>query len=81
MSTWIRAWCLMGIRVVASIGVAWIGAGCARVPMGRLGLVSKPNMLFSDSAIFGSSSRLAAQSEPGAAFTGGAQAGGCASCK
>ncbi|HJN81734.1 MAG TPA: hypothetical protein QF478_03070 [Verrucomicrobiota bacterium] len=44
-------------------------------------LVSKPNMLFSQSGVFIYQNRLIAQIEPGSATSGGAQAAGCTSCK
>jgi hypothetical protein len=56
-------------------------SGCAGVPVHEQRLVSKPNMTFDDSAVFGGRSVLTVQIEPGAAFSGGAQAGGCTSCK
>ncbi len=44
--------------------------------------VSKPNMLFSDSAVFTyNSARLLPQLEPGSATSGGAQNAGCTACR
>lgn len=56
-------------------------SGCTSVPVHQMGLVSKPNMVFSDSAVFSVTSKLWVQTEPGVAFSGGAQAGGCTFCK
>ncbi len=56
-------------------------AGCASVPPNEQRLVSKPNMVFSDNSIFNYQSSLFPQTEPGAAATGGAAAGGCSSCR
>lgn len=81
---------LAGSRAGETVGArGWISfllasslvLGCARLPVASQRLVSKPNMVFSDSAIFSYQGRLPAQTEPGSAFTGGAQAAGCASCK
>jgi hypothetical protein len=57
------------------------GSGCRSVPIGDQGQLSKPNMIFADTAVFGYDSGLVAQIEPGAASNGGAQAAGCTSCK
>jgi len=56
-------------------------SGCRAVPVSSQRLVSKPNMIFSDSVTAPGKSRLIVQIEPGSAFSGGAQAAGCASCK
>lgn len=56
-------------------------AGCATVGPQEQRLVSKPNMVFSESAVFSYTDKLLPQTEPGFASTGGAQAGGCTSCK
>jgi hypothetical protein len=44
-------------------------------------LVSKPNMVFSESAVFSYDNKLLPQLEPGSAFSGGGQCSGCTSCK
>jgi hypothetical protein len=62
-------------------GLALGLAGCGHVPVSEQGLVAKPNMQFSDSATFAYTSRLSPQTEPGSAFSGGAQNAGCTSCK
>jgi hypothetical protein len=59
---------------------ALAAAGCTRVPAHRQRLVSKPNMQFSDSLVFGYQNRLLTQIESGSASFGGAQSAGCASC-
>ena len=41
-------------------------AGCARVPVAQQGRVSKLNMVFADTVIFGDRSGLQGQIEPGA---------------
>ena len=57
-------------------------AGCSAPAVRQQRLVSKPNMLFSDSAAFTyNSARLLPQLEPGAAASGGAQNAGCTSCR
>ena len=54
--------------------------GCVHVPPQHQRLLSKPNMQFSDSAVFSYQDRLLTQFESGsAAFTGG-QSGDCGSC-
>src|SRR5262245_31133346 len=55
--------------------------GCVRVGVHEQRLVSKPNMTFDESVVFGTRPALTVQIEPGTAFSGGAQAGGCTSCK
>ena len=56
--------------------------GCAVPAVRQQRLVSKPNMLFSDSPVFTyNAARLLPQLEPGAATSGGAQNAGCTSCR
>jgi hypothetical protein len=55
--------------------------GCAPVGAHQQRFVSKPNMQFSDSPVFNYQHKLLSQIEPGSATSGGAQAGGCTSCK
>ena len=65
-------------------GLLVCGVGCAsvgQVSISEQRLVSKPNMLFSQSGVFIYQNRLIAQIEPGSATSGGAQAAGCTSCK
>lgn len=57
-----------------------LASGCV-VPVHQQGLVSKPNMLFSDSAAFAYHAKSQLQVETGAATTGGAVATGCTSCR
>jgi len=64
------------------LGLLGIGVcGCVRVGVHEQRLVSKANMTFEDSAVFGGRPGLIVQIEPGSAVSGGAQAGGCTSCK
>jgi hypothetical protein len=55
--------------------------GCVAVAPNEQRLVSKPNMVFSESAVFGYDNKLLSQMEPGSAFSGGCQSSGCTSCK
>ena len=55
--------------------------GCKAVPLNQQGLVSKPNMTFSDSPVFAYQSNVLTQVEPGTAGSGGAQAAGCTACQ
>ena len=56
-------------------------SGCAPVAPNQQRLVSKPNMVFSESAVFSYDNKLLPQLEPGSAFSGGGQCSGCTSCK
>jgi hypothetical protein len=57
-------------------------AGCSLPAVRQQRLVSKPNMIFSDSAAFAyNSARLLPQLEPGSAASGGAQNAGCTACR
>jgi hypothetical protein len=57
-------------------------AGCASPGVAQQRLVSKPNMLFSDSLAFNyNSPRLLPQLETGSAASGGAQGSGCTACR
>jgi hypothetical protein len=56
-------------------------AGCVSVGPNEQRLVSKPNMVFSQSAVFNYQNTLLQQMEPGSTFSGGAVCGGCTSCK
>jgi len=56
-------------------------SGCTGLSPADQRLVSKPNMTFDENAVFDDRSTLIVQVEPGSAFSGGAQAGGCTSCK
>ena len=57
------------------------GVGCKAVPVMQQRLVSKPNMVFSDSPVFSYQSQVLTQIEPGSALSGGAQAAGCTACR
>ena len=72
------------MKKILLFGLLACGEGCSSV--GRVGiseqrLVSKPNMLFSQSGVFVYQNWLIAQIEPGSATSGGGQAAGCTSCK
>jgi hypothetical protein len=56
-------------------------SGCKAVPIMQQRLVSKPNMVFSDSPVFSYQSQVVSQIEPGSALSGGAQAAGCTACQ
>lgn len=56
-------------------------SGCATVGPQQQRLVSKANMVFSESVVFDYTNKLLPQTEPGSAFSGGAQSSGCTSCK
>jgi len=56
-------------------------SGCASVDVSQQRLVSKPNMLFSRSAVYGYSSRIMPQLQPGLAVSGGAQPSSCTACR
>ena len=58
-----------------------VGTGCKAVPVMQQRLVSKPNMVFSDSPVFSYQSQVLTQIEPGSALSGGAQAAGCTACR
>jgi len=60
------------------LGVAALGVGCVGVDQQRL--VSKPGMLFSESAVYAGEPRILSQMEPGVTY-GGARAAGCTSCR
>ena len=55
--------------------------GCAPVGVHQQRWVSKPNMTFAESTVFGYQHKLLPQVEPGTASSGGAQSSGCTSCK
>ena len=67
--------------LVLFLAVFWGGAGCKSVPMVEQRLVSKPNMVFSDSPVFAYQWQVLTQIEPGSALSGGAQAAGCTACR
>ena len=75
----------MRIRnVCAFILLAWVlitASGCTHVEVAEQRLVSKPNMLFSDSPVFNYQSRFISQIEPGSASEGGNQGTGCTACQ
>jgi hypothetical protein len=71
---------IRGGVVVFLLGMAL--TGCSSVPVQQQRLVSKPDMLFSDSLVYNyDPSRLILQIETGRAASGGGQASGCTSCK
>jgi len=69
------------VLVCLAVAGAVVLTGCTSPSVRQQRLVSKPNMLFSDSAVFAYSSRLLPQLEPGSAMSGGAQNAGCTSCR
>ena len=75
---------LMQTSLLAALG-GWslllLCPGCTAVGPQQQRLVSKPNMVFSESPVFTYTDKLLPQTEPGSATTGGLQASGCTSCK
>lgn len=67
--------------LVLFLAVFWGGVGCKSVPAMDQRLVSKPNMVFSDSPVFAYQWQVLTQIEPGSALSGGAQAAGCTACR
>jgi hypothetical protein len=62
--------------------VALLAVGCATPAVRQQRLVAKPNMTFSDSAVFNyNSSRLLPQLASGFASSAGSQNSGCTSCR
>jgi hypothetical protein len=61
--------------------LALLASGCATVGPEQQRLVSKPNMQFSQSAVFSYSSKLMPQVQPGLATSGGAQPSTCTLCR
>jgi hypothetical protein len=55
--------------------------GCRAVSSTEQRMVSQPSMLFSERPAFVTSVSLLAQTEPGAAATGGGANSGCTSCR
>jgi hypothetical protein len=67
-----------------SLAMAWTCCflmGCKAIPLNDQGLVSKPNMIFSDSPVFAYQSNVLTQIEPGTAGSGGAPVAGCTACQ
>lgn len=74
-----RAWTgVGGSLLLLSLAVL---SGCRSVPVEQQRLVSRPFMLFSDSAVFSPYSRVLPQIEPGLTGSGGAKATTCTSCR
>mgnify|MGYP004220431261 FL=1 len=72
------------MRKILLFGLLVCAVGCTsvgQVSISEQRLVSKPNMLFSQSGVFVYQNWLIAQIEPGSATSGGGQAAGCTSCK
>ena len=69
--------CVLGLALLSLS----LNMGCSTVGIHEQRLVSKPNMQFSDSAVFDYSSKVLPQVEPGTAASGGAAAAGCTSCR
>lgn len=71
-----------GTRLMASMTLAGLLAGCSTPAVRNQRLVAKPNMSFSDSAVFMyNSSKLFPQLATGFAASGGGQNSGCTSCR
>jgi hypothetical protein len=66
-----------GLAIALALGCG----GCTQVPAWKQERVSRPGLLFSDSAVLASRSNLIGQIEPGSAVAGGAQAAGCTACR
>ena len=69
------------IRLAVLLVSVLLTFGCSSVPVNEQRLVSKPNMLFSDSLVFNYSNPFEPQLEPGSVSAGGAKSAGCTSCK
>lgn len=78
-----RAWPVGGTLkpLLGLVGIVWVCAGCSTVGPQEQRLVSKPDMVFSESAVFNYTNKLLPQIEPGSTTTGSLQASGCTSCK
>lgn len=76
-----RAQGLRGLFPAVFALVFMIFTGCGHVDATKQRLVSKPNMLFSDSTVFAYQSPFVAIIEPGSASDGGSAASGCSSCR
>lgn len=64
------------------VGVTCLSvSGCAGIAANDQRLLSKPNMLYSDSLVFNYGNPLQSQVEPGSVSAGGAKSSGCTSCK
>jgi len=72
-----KRWLLTSLAALTGVLIT----GCAQVGVQEQRLVSKPNMTFTDYAVFNAPPRLFQQSEPGASDTGGAASAGCSSCR
>ena len=70
---------MLAVGILLLVGM--LGVGCKAVPVMQQRLVSKPNMVFSDSPVFSYQSQVLTQIEPGSALSGGAQAAGCTACR
>jgi hypothetical protein len=66
--------------IVFPVCLVLMTIGCVHVPPQQQRLVSKPNMQFSDSAIFRYQDNLLTQVESGSASSTGGKAGDCGSC-
>jgi len=69
-------------KLLVALLLGTSAGGCASVGVQHQRLVSKPDMLFSDSPVYNySNSKLQPQIENGRAASGGGQASGCTSCR
>ena len=71
----------LGQSCMIVMGVVGLVSGCSHVPAYDQAMVSKPNMIFSESPVFDFGSKVLPRIEPGASASGGAQAAGCATCR
>jgi len=69
------------LRCSLFIALTILLPACASVGPDRQRLVSKPNMLFSDTSAFNYQSKLLFQTESGSGFVAGGKAAGCTSCR
>ena len=69
------------VKAIVLLFATLLLSGCASVEVHKQRLVSKPNMLFSRSAVFDYSSRIMPQLQPGLAVSGGAQPSTCTVCR
>jgi len=73
---WI-SWSRAGAAVLLALSVA----GCSTVPVSQQRLVSKPNMLFSNSSVYAYTSRVLPQTQPGLMDSGGTAGSVCTACQ
>ena len=67
--------------LLSCLALLFLLSGCKTVPVAEQRLVSRYNMVFSDSPVFSWQSQMLAQTEPGSASSGGAPTAGCTACQ